>query len=316
LIEYQENFMKFAIFGTGGVGGYFGGRLAQAGQDVTFIARGAHLAAIQESGLRVDSISGDFHIHPAQATDSPQAVGEVDVVVLATKGFHLESAIAQMNPLIGSKRTILPLLNGMEHMDVLLKRFGSHLISGLCRLSAFIAAPGHIKHVSVPPYIAFGELDNSKSERVDSLHKIFASLQGVTAEVPADIITAMWEKFIFISGTSGIGALTRQPVGEYRANPELRKILHDAISETAAIARARGANIPPTFVDETMQRIDNLPPQMLASMQKDMMEGRPSELNEQTGAVIRMGKAVGVPTPTHEKIYAELLPLEQKARNR
>jgi 2-dehydropantoate 2-reductase len=307
--------MRFAIFGTGGVGGYFGGRLAQAGQDVTFIARGAHLAAIQESGLRVDSINGDFLIHPAAVTDSPQSIGAVDVVILAMKGFHLDSALEQMMPLIGADTIILPLLNGMEHMGTLHSAFGQeNLLGGLCRISAFIVAPGHIKHVGMPPNIAFGELDNSKSERVESLHKVFSTLQGATAEIPADINIAMWEKFIFISGTSGIGALTRQPVGEYRTDPESRKMLHDAMSETAAVARARGANISPTFVEETMQRVDNLPPQMLASMQKDMMEGRPSELNEQTGAVIRMGKAVNVPTPTHERIYTKLLPLENKAR--
>jgi 2-dehydropantoate 2-reductase len=308
--------MKFAIFGTGGVGGYFGGRLAQAGQDATFIARGAHLAAIRESGLRVESISGDFTIHPAQATDSPQTIGTVDVVILATKAWQLSEALEQLPPLLGADTVILPLLNGMEHMDSLLAKFGrEHLLGGLCRISVFIAASGHIKHVGVPPYIAFGELDNSKSERVESLHKIFSSLQGVTAEAPTDINAAMWEKFIFISGTSGIGALTRQPVGDYRSNPESRAMLISAMNETAAVARARGANISASFVDETIQRIDNLPPQMLASMQKDMMEGRPSELNEQTGAVIRMGKAVNVPTPTHEKIYSELLPLEQKARS-
>jgi 2-dehydropantoate 2-reductase len=307
--------MKFAIFGTGGVGGYFGGRLAQAGQDVTFIARGAHLSEIRASGLRVESISGDFTIHPAQATDLPQTIGTVDVVILATKAWQLSDAIEQIQPLISADTIILPLLNGIEHMDSLLAKFGrEHLIGGLCRISVFIAASGHIKHVGVPPYIAFGELDNSKSDRVESLHKIFSSLQGVTAEVPADITAAMWEKFIFISGTSGIGALTRQPVGDYRTNPESRAMLIAAMNETAAVARARGANISAAFVDETIQRIDNLPPQMLASMQKDMMEGRPSELNEQTGAVIRMGKSVNVPTPTHEKIYAELLPLEQKAR--
>jgi 2-dehydropantoate 2-reductase len=308
--------MKFAIFGTGGVGGYFGGRLAQAGQDVTFIARGAHLAAIRASGLRVESVNGDFTIHPASVTDSPQSIGAVDVVILATKAWQLSDAIAQIQPLLGTDTTILPLLNGMEHMDKLLSAFvRERLIGGLCRISVFIAAPGHIKHVGVPPYIAFGELDNSQSERIESLYRIFSSLQGVTAEVPADITAAMWEKFIFISGTSGIGALTRQPVGEYRTNPESRKMLYDAMSETATVAHVRGVNISPTFVKETMQRIDNLPPQMLASMQKDMMEGHPSELNEQTGAVIRMGKATGVPTPTHEKIYVELLPLEQKARN-
>lgn len=307
--------MKFAIFGTGGVGGYFGGRLAQAGQDVTFIARGTHLAAIRDSGLRVESISGDFTIHPTKATDSPQTIGRVDAVILATKAWQLIEAMEQMQPLIDADTFILPLLNGMEHMDVLPAKFGREsLVGGFCRLSVFIAAPGHIKHVGVPPYIAFGELDDLKSERIEALYKIFSSLQGVTVEVPADITAAMWEKFIFISGTSGIGALTRQPVGEYRTNPEARKMLYDAMSETAAVARARGANIPESLVDDTMKRIDNLPPQMLASMQKDMMEGRPSELNEQTGAVIRIGKAVGVPTPTHESIYAELLPLEQRAR--
>jgi 2-dehydropantoate 2-reductase len=308
--------MKFAIFGTGGVGGYFGGRLAQAGNDVTFIARGAHLAAIRASGLRVESISGDFTIHPARVTDSPQSIGVVDVVILATKAWQLSEAMEQLQPLLGADTAILPLLNGMEHMDVLQERFANHLIGGLCRISVFIGAPGLIKHVGVPPYIAFGELDNSKRGQVESLHKIFSALQGVTAEVPADITAAMWEKFIFISGTSGIGAFTRQPVGDYRANPESRAMLIAAMEETAAVARARGANISAAFVDETIQRIDNLPPQMLASMQKDMMEGRPSELNEQTGAVIRMGKSVNVPTPTHEKIYAELLPLEQKVRSR
>jgi 2-dehydropantoate 2-reductase len=307
--------MKFAIFGTGGVGGYFGGRLAQAGNDVTFIARGDHLAAIRASGLHVESISGNFTIHPAQATDSPQAIGVVDVVILATKAWQLSEAMEQLQPLLGADTVILPLLNGMEHMDVLRERFEKHLIGGLCRISVFIGAPGLIKHVGVPPYIAFGELDNSKSERVESLQKIFSVSKGVTVEVPADITAAMWEKFIFISGTSGIGALTRQPVGDYRANLESRAMLIAAMNETTAVARARGANISAAFVDETMQRIDNLPPQMLASMQKDMMEGRPSELNEQTGAVIRMGKSVNVPTPTHEKIFIELLPLEQRARN-
>lgn len=306
--------MKFAIFGTGGVGGYFGGRLAQAGQDVTFIARGAHLTVIREAGLRVESISGDFTIHPASVTDSPQSLGVVNVVILAVKAWQLSEALEQLPSLLGADTVILPLLNGMEHMDVLQERFANHLIGGLCRISVFIGAPGLIKHVGVPPYIAFGELDNSKSERVESLHEIFSASQGITAELPADIAAAMWEKFIFISGTSGIGALTRQPVGDYRTNPESRAMLISAMNETAAVARARGANIPASFVDDTMQRIDNLPPQMLASMQKDMMEGRPSELNEQTGAVIRMGKAVKVPTPTHERIYTELLPFEQKAR--
>lgn len=307
--------MKIAIFGSGGVGGYFGGRLALARQDVTFIARGAHLAAITESGLRVDSIGGDFMVNPAKATDSPQSIGRVDLVILTTKAWQLETAIKQMKPLIGEGTMILPLLNGMEHMDTLLATFGpEHVLGGFCRISVFVASPGFIRHVGVPPFIAFGELDNSRSARVGLLREIFASLSGITVDVPADIITAMWEKFIFISGTSGVGAYTGQTIGEFRANPETRTMLSNAMNETADIARARGAAISKSFVVDTMTRIDTIQPDVTASMQKDMMEGRPSELNEQTGAVIRMGRAVGVPTPTHEAIYAKLLPLENKAR--
>ena len=307
--------MKIVIFGSGGVGGYFGGRLALAGQDVTFIARGAHLAAVTESGLRVDSIGGDFVVNPAKATDSSQSIGPVDLVILATKAWQLDSAIQQMKPLVGESTMILPLLNGMEHMDTLLSAFDhKNVLGGLCRISVFVSEPGHIRHVGVPPFIAFGELDNSKSERVNSLLEIFATLNGITVDVPTDINVAMWEKFVFISGSSGVGAFTRQTIGEFRANPETRAMLFNAMNETAAIARARGAALSERFVSDTMMRIDTIQPHIIASMQKDIMEGRPSELNEQTGAVIRMGRVAGVPTPTHETIYAKLLPLENKAR--
>jgi 2-dehydropantoate 2-reductase len=307
--------MKIAIFGSGGVGGYFGGRLALAAQDVTFVARGAHLAAIKESGLRVDSIGGDFVVHPAKATDSPQSIGRADLVILATKAWQLDSAIEQMKPLVGEGTMILPLLNGMEHMDTLLTSFDrKNVLGGLCRISAFAAGPGYIRHVGVPPFIAFGELDNSKTARVDSLKEIFSALNGITVDTPSDINAAMWEKFIFISGTSGVGAYTGQTIGEFRANPETRNMLFNAMNETAAVARARGAALSESFVSDTMSRIDTIQPHIIASMQKDIMEGRPSELNEQTGAVIRMGRTAGIPTPTHEAIYAKLLPLENKAR--
>jgi len=307
--------MKIAIFGSGGVGGYFGGRLALAAQDVTFVARGAHLAAIKESGLRVDSIGGDFVVHPAKATDSPKSIGRSDLVILATKAWQLDSAIEQMKSLVGEVTMILPLLNGMEHMDTLLTFFDrKNVLGGLCRISAFVASSGYIRHVGVPPFIAFGELDNSKSARVDSLKEIFSTLKGITVDTPADINTAMWEKFIFISGTSGIGAYTGQTIGEFRTNPETRNMLFNAMNETAAVARARGAALSESFVSDTMSRIDTIQPHIIASMQKDIMEGRPSELNEQTGAVIRMGRTAGIPTPTHEAIYAKLLPLENKAR--
>ena len=306
--------MKIAIFGTGGVGGYFGGRLAQAGQDVVFIARGKHLAAIQESGLRVDSIGGNFILNPAQATDSTETVGAVDLVILATKGWQLESSLNQIKHLVGESTIILPLLNGIEHMDLLLNTFGKkHVMGGVFRISSFIAGPGHIEHVNYSPSITFGELDGSRSERVEELFNLFNSLGGIKVETPDDINAAMWEKFVYITGVSGVGAYSRRFIGEIRSDPDLRKMLSDTMEETSAVGRARGVALSEKLVDEILSRVDKSDPEMIPSMQKDIMEGRPSELNEQTGAVIRMGKAAGVKTPTHEKIYERLLPLEQKA---
>lgn len=308
--------MKIVIFGTGGVGGYFGGRLAQSGQDVTFIARGAHLDVIRKNGLRVDSVNGDFTISPAQVTDSSNDIDSADLILLCTKGWQLNEAVSQMKPLIGAETIILPLLNGIEHMGTLLETFGAeHVLGGLCRISAFIEAPGHIRHAGIQPYLAYGEWDNVNSERIQGLDGIFKSLNGVTAENPADIQTAMWEKFIFIAATSGVGAYTRQSLGEYRSDPDSRTMLKAALEETTAIARARSIAIADNFVEATLTRMDGLPPQTIASMQKDIMAGKPSELDQQTGAVIRMGRASSVPTPTHEKIYSALLPLEQKARS-
>ncbi len=309
--------MKIVIFGTGGVGGYFGGRLAQSGQDVTFIARGAHLGAIRKNGLRVDSVNGDFTIFPAQVTDSSSDIDVADLILLCTKGWQLNEAVSQMKPLIGAETTILPLLNGIEHMEALLETFGAeHVLGGLCRISAFIEAPGRIRHAGIQPYLAYGEWDNANSERIQKLDVIFKSLNGVTAENPADIQTAMWEKFIFIAATSGVGAYTRQTLGEYRSDPASRALLKAALEETAAIARAQNIAIAENFVENTLARMDGLPPQTIASMQKDIMAGKPSELDQQTGVVIRLGRASNVKTPTHEKIYSALLPLEQKARSR
>ena len=309
--------MKFAIFGTGGVGGYFGGRLAEAGQDVTFIARGAHLASILESGLWVDSIGGDFVVENANATDSPQAVGEVDVVIVATKSWQLPDAIEQMTPLVGQRTMVLPLLNGMEHIHLLREAFGERVLGGWCGISSFVGGPGRITHVAIdPPHIAFGELNREKSARINVLFDVFSSLDEISVDAAEDIQAEMWWKFGFICATSGVGAVTRQPASVYRAIPESRHMLKLTISEAADVARAKGVAVPNDIVDNIMKRIDALPAGMLASMQKDIMEGRPSELDAQNGAVVRMGRALGVPTPTHEFIYASLLPMEMQAREK
>lgn len=309
--------MKFVVFGTGGVGGYFGGRLAHAGNDVTFIARGEHLAAMQESGLRVDSIGGDFVVKPVNVTDSPQSVADADVVIIATKAWQLVESIEQLKSLFGEHTVVLPLLNGIEHMDLLVDTFGEErVLGGYCRISSFVAGPGHITHVGVRPFISFGELDHNESERVKKLSEFFSALDGIDMEVPKDIHVAMWGKFILICSTSGVGAVTRQPFGIIRNIPESRAMLKASIEETIHVGLARKVNLPENLTDGVMKRIDGFPETMVASMQKDIMEGRPSELESQTGAVVRMGRTLGIPTPTHEFIYASLLPMELQARSK
>ena len=307
--------MKFAIFGTGGVGGYFGGRLAQAGEDVTFIARGNHLSVIQQAGLSVDSIRSDFVVNPAKATDSTQSVGAADVVILAIKGWQLDEAILQMKPLIGDTTVIVPLLNGIEHMEALVNAFGSeHVLGGVCRISAFIAEAGHIKHVGIDPFISFGEWNGKNSERVSKLYDVFKNISGVTVEASVNIELAMWEKYLLIAAFSGVGAVTRSPVGMFRSIPETRAMFRRALEEVVLVANSCGVGLTEKSVQAVMDRIDQTQPDTMASMQKDILAGRPSELESQTGALVRMARAADVSVPTHEFIYASLLPMEKKAR--
>jgi 2-dehydropantoate 2-reductase len=229
----------------------------------------------------------------------------------------LTESIHQVKSLVGERTTVLPLLNGIEHMDLLIDTFGmDRVLGGLCRISSFIAEPGYITHVGVRPFISFGELNQKESERVQKLKDVFSALNGIDVEVPADIHAAMWGKFILICSTSGVGAVTRQPFGVIRDIPESRQILRSAIDETIHVGQAKNVNLAANLGDVIMERIDNFPETMVASMQKDIMEGRPSELEAQTGAVVRMGRETGVPTPTHEFIYASLLPMEMQARSR
>jgi 2-dehydropantoate 2-reductase len=307
--------MKYAIFGTGGVGGYFGGKLAQAGDDVTFIARGEHLKAIRERGLRVESVNGDFVVHPAQATDDPASIGEVDYVLVAVKGWQLPEAILQMQPLVGAGTSVVWLGNGIEGTDMVVEVFGrARVIGGLCRISSFVGGAGVIRHVGVSPSIAFGELDSAQSPRVEALRAAFARFADVRAEVPADIHVTMWEKFIFIAAVSGVGSVTRLPIGGYRAIAETRALLIAALEETSALGRARGVALDADVATRILANIDAAVPGVIPSMQKDMMEGRPSELETQTGYVTRLGRVLGIATPTHDFIYAALLPQERKAR--
>ena len=306
--------MRVAVVGAGGVGGYFGGRLAQAGEDVIFIARGEHLKAMQSTGLRVDSFLGDFVVRPVQATDDPHRVGPVDMVLLAVKAWQVPEVAPALRPMIGEETGVAFLGNGVEAPEQLSHVLEARpVLGGLTRISAAIAGPGHIAHLGIEPFVAFGELDGHPSARVERLRQAFQRAQ-VKVSVPADIQTAIWEKFIFIAAISGVGAVTRLPAGVFRAVPESRQLLEAAITEVAAVARKRKISLPEDVIQRTLTVIDGLAPTVTASMQRDIMEGRPSELGAQNGAVVRMGLEAGVPTPVNAFIYASLLPQELKAR--
>jgi len=307
--------MRMVVFGTGGVGGYLGGRLAQAGMDVTFIARGRHLQAIRKHGLRVDSINGDFTIHPAIATDDPAMVGEVDVVLCCIKSWQVREAAMAMRPMIGPDTVVVPIQNGVEAPAILSDVLGAgKVLGGLCRIISMTHEPGHIRHVGAEPYITFGEPDNQQTERTKRLYRTFSKAAGLTVEIATDINAALWKKFILIAPWSGIGALTRAPVGVFRRLPKTRQLLLQSMKEVFNTAIARKVDLSKEVVEETMEFIDTLPEEGTASMQRDIIEGRPSELNEQNGAVVRLGNAVGVQTPVNAFIYYSLLPMEMRAR--
>ncbi len=307
--------LRVAVLGTGGVGGYFGARLAQAGHEVIFIARGDHLKAIRKHGLKVESILGDVLIRPARATDDTREVGPVDVVLVATKAWQLPQVIRAIPPMVGKETVVVPLLNGVEAPDILARALGPEpVLGGLCKISAFKAAPGLIRHVGVEPEVIFGELDGCFTPRVKRLEEAFALAKGVKVTVPRDIRAAMWAKMTFIAAFSAVGAVTRAPAGVIRRLPQTRRLLEEAMKEIVAVAQALGVDLPPETVHQAMAFTDQMEPHVTASMQRDIMEGRPSELEAQTGAVVKLGRKAGVPTPVNDFLYAALLPQELRAR--
>lgn len=307
--------MRIAIFGTGGIGGYFGGRLAQAGEDVVFIARGEHLQAMRANGLKVDSVKGDFVIKPVQATDDPRQVGPVDMILVGVKAWQVPEAAQAMRPMVGPHTFVLPLQNGVEAPSQLAAVLGAeHVLGGFCGLMVFLAGPGHIRHAAVDPFLGFGELDNRPSERVDGLSRIFSRAQGIRLQNPPDIHGGLWRKLLQITASSGVGAVTRAPIGIYRSLPGTRRMFEEVLKEICNVARARKIDLPQEEVGKIMAQLDSMPPGFTTSIQRDIMNGRPSELEALNGAVMRLGKEVGVETQVNAFIYYSLLPGEMRAR--
>lgn len=306
--------MKIAIMGTGGVGGYYGGLLAQRGHNVTFIARGAHLKVIQENGLQVKSIHGDFHVKPTQATDHPSQVGPVDLVLFCTKTYSTDEAAQQIKPLVGSETTVLPLQNGIDAADSIGAILGmEHLIGGVTWISSAVEAPGVIKQVSQFRRVVVGELDGQITPRVRTIHNAFEET-GVTAELSENILKILWTKFVFISTASSLGSLTRLTIGQYRSIPETRAMMTSLMREVEAVARAQGVELDEDVVQKSLDFIDNAAPQIKPSMQLDVEAGRRSELEAMIGVIGRKGQELGVPTPVADTVYASLLPGEFAAQ--
>lgn len=306
--------MKICIIGVGGVGGYFGARLAATGHEVFFIARGATLETLCTQGLRVESPLGDLHLQNVAATDNPVEVGEVDVVILGVKTWQVPSVAEAARPLVGAGTAILPLQNGIETTDQLVAVFGPRpVLGGTCRISAAIVEPGRIRHMGVAPWIALGELDGRTSPRV---RRLAAALEGagIAVEVSPEIRAEIWRKFLLIASTSGVGAVARRPLADLRANPDTLQLMRRAMEEVAALAAARGVVLADDVVETTLDFVMGLPDHFTTSMQRDIMEGRASELDSLSGAVVRAGRRAAVATPVHDFIHSALIPQETAAR--
>ena len=298
--------MRIAIMGSGSVGGYFGGRMAAAGCDVTFIARGPHLAAIRERGLRIQSPAlGDALVHPARATDVPAEVGVVDCVVIAVKLWDTAVAATAALPMLGPESMVVSLQNGVE-MDAIVGIVGaSRMVGGVAFIGSSIERPGVISHVGTMQRVVIGEVGGGSSPRVERFREALVR-GGIGAEISDDVTRTIWEKFVFLVGLSAATTVMRAPLGPVRADPEGRKLLLAAMQETVAVARARGIDLPQDYAGNRLEFVDGLPADMTSSMHNDLQHGNRLELDWLSGAVVRFGHDAGIPTPVNQTVLAAL----------
>ena len=305
--------MKIAIIGTGGVGGYFGAKLAQAGNEVTFLARGEHLKAIQKNGLTVKSIHGDFRVENIKATDKISNIEKTELVIISVKAWQVKGIGEELKPILKSDSTIIPLQNGVLAADELMENIDrKHILGGLCRIISKIEAPGVINHFGVTPTIVFGELDKSKTERLARIQNAF-NAAGIESRISDDIEADIWKKFISIC-VSGLLAVSNTTYGELRELKETRNLMVELINEVYILSRKIGVNIEEDFVDKTVSFIDTYPSDSTSSLTRDVWERKPSEIEYQNGTVVRLGEKYGVATPINRFVYSCILPSELKAR--
>ncbi|MDP6475006.1 MAG: 2-dehydropantoate 2-reductase [Alphaproteobacteria bacterium] len=301
--------MKIAIMAAGGVGGYFGARLAAAGEEVHFIARGAHLDAIRRDGLKLESALGDIHLNDAPASDDPATIGAVDMVLFAVKLGDSEAAALACKPLLGDRTTLIMLQNGVggvARLSAILDR--QAVVGGVAYISSFIAQPGTIRHHGDFARLQFGEGDGSKSARLGDFARVCAKA-GIDAELAPDIELAQWQKFTLLVGMSGATAMTRQPIGAVLGDPTERQFFLNLMAETVAVGRARGIALDADYARDRLAFAEqSLPPAMRASMLDDLERGKPLELDWLAGEVARLGRQLAIPTPANDEVYATLKP--------
>jgi 2-dehydropantoate 2-reductase len=300
--------MRIAVIGAGGVGGAFGAALAKAGNDVTFLARGAHLAAMRSNGLSVLGPRGDIHLVPTQATDDPAAIGPVDVVLFCVKLWDVESAGAAIRPIVGPGTAVIPLQNGIDASERLIPILGKDAVmGGVAQISATIAEPGTIRQTGTFMRLVFGELDGRSSARGAAFHAA-CQAAGFDSANSNEIVTALWEKFVLLATNSSVVALTRLPFGKLRDDPELFGLFEKGLAEVAAVGRARGVALPPDLEARLLKATRNFPPEMMPSMAVDLLRGNRLELPWLAGKVVALGREQRVPTPTYDVMYAALKP--------
>ena len=299
--------MNIAIMGSGAVGGYFGARLAQAGEDVTFIARGRQLAAMRQTGLKVESRRGDVHLLPVRAVRDPASIGPVDLVLFTVKLWSTEEAGHQLAPLIGRDTMVMSLQNGVDANGILASLVGrEHLVGGVCYIAAVVDRPGVIQHTGQMARLVFGELGGrKKTQRAEKFLEACAPAKaGFDAELSGDIERAIWEKFIFLVGMSAMTSLTRRSIGAVRSDPDTRAMLLDLLREAVAVGRAKGIHLNPEEAEKQLAFADTLPAGMTSSMYRDLERGNMLEVGWLSGAVVRLGRELGVPTPANRAVHA------------
>jgi 2-dehydropantoate 2-reductase len=300
--------MRIAVIGTGGIGGPYGASLAAAGADVTFIARGAHLAAIRENGLRVEGDRGETHIRPARATDDITGIGAVDFVLFCVKQWDVEEAGAQLRAILAPKTAVVPLQNGVDAAERLIPILGPEAVmGGTAFVTGNIAAPGVIRQTGTYQRMTFGELDGRLSERGQRLREM-CEAAGFEGVLSPDIRVPVWEKFLLLVPLSGLNALTRVPLGKWRDDPDLLALYEAALRETVAVGLAEGVRLPPNSVEKIKAMMWSMPPYHMTSMGNDLLRGSRLELPWFAGKVVELGRRHGIPTPVNGFIYAALKP--------